>query len=54
MINMNWEFLKQAISQTDEMEKLEEIIRPTIGIFTNIGELTAKVLKTNSKRYRRN
>jgi len=27
-----------GISQTDEMEKLEEIIRPTIGIFTNIGE----------------
>lgn len=27
-----------GISQTGEMEKLEQIIRPTIGIFTNIGE----------------
>ncbi|HTN44973.1 MAG TPA: bifunctional UDP-N-acetylmuramoyl-tripeptide:D-alanyl-D-alanine ligase/alanine racemase [Flavipsychrobacter sp.] len=27
-----------GISQTGEMEKLELIIRPTIGIFTNIGE----------------
>ncbi len=26
-----------GISQTDEMEKLEQIISPTIGIFTNIG-----------------
>ncbi|MEQ8882841.1 MAG: Mur ligase family protein, partial [Cyclobacteriaceae bacterium] len=27
-----------GISQKGEMEKLEKIIRPTIGIFTNIGE----------------
>ncbi len=27
-----------GISQTDEMEKLEAVIQPTIGIFTNIGE----------------
>ncbi len=27
-----------GISETDEMEKLQPIIRPTIGIFTNIGE----------------
>jgi len=27
-----------GISQTGEMEKLEHIIKPTIGIFTNIGE----------------
>ncbi|MEI9933830.1 MAG: bifunctional UDP-N-acetylmuramoyl-tripeptide:D-alanyl-D-alanine ligase/alanine racemase [Ferruginibacter sp.] len=27
-----------GISQPDEMEKLEKIIEPTIGIFTNIGE----------------
>jgi alanine racemase len=27
-----------GISQADEMKKLEKIIRPTIGIFTNIGE----------------
>lgn len=27
-----------GISETDEMDKLETIIRPTIGIFTNIGE----------------
>jgi len=27
-----------GISQPDEMEKLQQIIRPTIGIFTNIGD----------------
>ena len=27
-----------GISQTDEMDKLQKIIQPTIGIFTNIGE----------------
>lgn len=27
-----------GISQTDEMDRLEKIIQPTIGIFTNIGE----------------
>jgi alanine racemase len=27
-----------GISQPDEMQKLEEIIQPTIGVFTNIGE----------------
>lgn len=27
-----------GISQPDEMDKLEEIIKPTIGIFTNIGD----------------
>ena len=27
-----------GISEPDEMDKLEAIIKPTIGVFTNIGE----------------
>ncbi|HEY2648808.1 MAG TPA: Mur ligase family protein, partial [Puia sp.] len=30
--------LEAGISQKGEMKTLEEIIKPTIGIFTNIGE----------------
>lgn len=34
----NLGIFEAGISQTGEMEKLEQIIKPTIGIFTNIGE----------------
>ena len=34
-----------GISQPDEMEKLERIIKPTIGIFTNIGEAHSEGFK---------
>ena len=30
--------MKQVLSQPNEMDKLERIIQPTIGILTNIGE----------------
>lgn len=40
LINQEHELgiFEAGISQTGEMEKLEQIIRPTIGIFTNVGE----------------
>jgi len=34
----NFSIIEAGISQPGEMEKLERIIKPTIGIFTNIGE----------------
>lgn len=34
----NLGIFEAGISQSDEMEQLEKIIKPTIGIFTNIGE----------------
>lgn len=39
-----------GISQTGEMEKLEEIIRPTIGIFTNIGEAHSEGFKNTQQK----
>lgn len=39
-----------GISQTDEMEKLEKIIQPTIGIFTNIGEAHSEGFLNNRQK----
>ncbi|MBN2519481.1 MAG: UDP-N-acetylmuramoyl-tripeptide--D-alanyl-D-alanine ligase, partial [Bacteroidales bacterium] len=36
--NYNLAIFEAGISQTGEMEKLEKILKPTIGVFTNIGE----------------
>ena len=33
-----WPIFEAGISEPEEMAKLQQIIRPTIGIFTNIGE----------------
>ena len=39
-----------GISQSGEMKNLEEIIRPTIGILTNIGEAHSQGFKTEEKK----
>jgi alanine racemase len=39
-----------GISQTGEMKNLEEIIKPTIGIFTNIGEAHSQGFKNEEKK----
>jgi alanine racemase len=39
-----------GISQTDEMEKLERIIQPTIGVFTNIGEAHSEGFLNNTQK----
>ena len=43
-------FFEAGISRPDEMQNLKEIIKPTIGIFTNIGEAHGKAFDNiNSK-----
>lgn len=37
-VNHNLALIEAGISQSGEMDKLEKIIQPTIGVFTNIGE----------------
>jgi alanine racemase len=39
-----------GISRPDEMPKLERIIRPTIGIFTNIGEAHSEGFENNQRK----
>jgi alanine racemase len=39
-----------GISQTGEMEKLERIIQPTIGVFTNIGEAHSEGFMNNRQK----
>lgn len=39
-----------GISQTDEMDKLEKIIQPTIGVFTNIGEAHSEGFLNNRQK----
>ncbi len=39
-----------GISQPDEMKKLEKIIKPTIGIFTNIGEAHSGGFKNRAQK----
>jgi alanine racemase len=39
-----------GISQTNEMEKLERIIQPTIGVFTNIGEAHSEGFLNNTQK----
>lgn len=46
--------IEAGISRPDEMEKLSEIIRPTIGIFTNIGPHTGKTSTASSRKSTRN
>ncbi len=41
-----------GISQPGEMEKLEKMIRPSIGIFTNIGEAHAEGFKSQKEKIR--
>ncbi len=41
-----------GISQADEMEKLEKIIKPTIGIVTNIGEAHSEGFKDKRQKVR--
>ncbi|HMH31900.1 MAG TPA: bifunctional UDP-N-acetylmuramoyl-tripeptide:D-alanyl-D-alanine ligase/alanine racemase [Puia sp.] len=41
-----------GISQPGEMEKLEAIIRPSLGIFTNIGEAHSEGFKSTGKKIR--
>ena len=53
-----WQMQKQndlaifeaGISQTGEMQKLRDIIRPTIGIFTNIGQAHAENFINNEQK----
>jgi len=46
----NLAIFEAGISETDEMDKLQAIIQPTIGIFTNIGQAHAEnFLNTNQK-----
>lgn len=39
-----------GISQTDEMDKLEKIIQPTMGVFTNIGEAHSEGFLNNRQK----
>jgi len=46
----NLAIFEAGISETDEMDKLQAIIQPTIGVFTNIGQAHAEnFLNTNQK-----
>ncbi len=46
----NLAIFEAGISETDEMDKLQAIIQPTIGIFTNIGQAHAEnFLNSNQK-----
>ena len=40
-----WKYFEAGISQPGEMKKLEKIIQPAIGIFTNIGEAHSEGFK---------
>lgn len=42
--------IEAGISEPEEMQKLQEIIRPTIGIFTNIGEAHSENFINNKQK----
>ena len=46
----NLGIFEAGISKTGEMEKLERIIKPTIGIFTNIGPAHSEGFKSNIEK----
>jgi alanine racemase len=46
----NLAILEAGISETGEMKKLEKIIRPTIGILTNIGEAHSEGFKDKKQK----
>jgi Alr-MurF fusion protein len=46
----NLAIFEAGISQKDEMQKLEKIIKPTIGIFTNIGEAHGENFKNADEK----
>ena len=49
----NLAIFEAGISQPGEMEKLEKIIHPTIGVFTNIGEAHNENFKSTSAKSNR-
>jgi len=46
----NFGIFEAGISQTNEMQKLQEIIRPTIGILTNIGDAHNEGFSTKNEK----
>ena len=50
----NLAIFEAGISQPGEMDKLEKIIEPTIGIFTNIGEAHDENFKSLSEKQQKN
>ncbi|MGB0929598.1 MAG: bifunctional UDP-N-acetylmuramoyl-tripeptide:D-alanyl-D-alanine ligase/alanine racemase [Chitinophagales bacterium] len=48
----NLGFFEAGISEVGEMEKLEKIIQPTIGIFTNIGAAHSKGFESDGQKVR--
>ncbi|MBC7388690.1 MAG: bifunctional UDP-N-acetylmuramoyl-tripeptide:D-alanyl-D-alanine ligase/alanine racemase [Opitutaceae bacterium] len=46
----NLAIFEAGISKTGEMEKLERIIKPTVGIFTNIGPAHSEGFKSNTEK----
>jgi alanine racemase len=50
--NTIWDF-EAGISTVSEMEKLEQIIKPTIGILTNIGTAHDEGFNSQEKKKRK-